>query len=325
MQPPEAVHRHSPVRAAFLADELRHAGSNQARAASHQGLRAFWSRRRRPLSWAAGLLTIALACWAAIDLVSPNNVPVFARLGSSLPASDAVLALTVLSVFAGALVSGLAGFAFSAIAGAILFHWLAPTQAVPLLLACSITTQVVSIRKLSGTMQWRKCMPYLAGGFAGIPIGEKLLVGLNPHLFAAAFGAFLVCYSAYMLLRPGLAIQGGGTLVDVLAGFAGGITGGSTAFPGAVPTVWCSLRNMPKNEQRGVVQPFIFVMQIATLIYFSKLGIVSVSSLGLYLLCAPAVLCGTCLGLHLFNRIDDAMFRRIVLIFLLVCGAALAI
>ena len=40
-----------------------------------------------------------------------------------------------------------------------------------------------------------------------------------------------------------------------------------------------------------------------------------------YLVCAPAVLFGTWLGLSLFDRIDDAAFRRVVLIFLIASGA----
>ena len=37
-----------------------------------------------------------------------------------------------IAVFAGGVVSGFAGFAFSAVAGAILLHFLRPTQADPL-------------------------------------------------------------------------------------------------------------------------------------------------------------------------------------------------
>jgi len=69
--------------------------------------------------------------------------------------------------------------------------------------------------------------------------------------------------------------------------------------------------------------PFILVMQIATLIYFSRLGILTSSTIASYLVCAPAVLFGTWLGLGLFHRIDDAAFRRVVLVFLIVSGASL--
>lgn len=244
---------------------------------------------------------------------------------ASILASHVTLLATLAIIFAGSLAAGLAGFAFSAITGAILFHLTAPIDAVPLLLACSITTQLFSISRLWHTMQWRQCLPYLVGGFAGIPVGAELLRSFNPHIFAAGFGFFLICYSLYMLLRPQLVVRSGGRYVEIAAGFAGGITGGATAFPGAIPTVWCSLRGLSKLEQRGVVQPFILLMQIATLVYFSKLGMLASATLTTYLWCAPAVVLGTWLGLQLFNRIDDKRFRQVVLLFLIVSGATLLI
>ena len=242
---------------------------------------------------------------------------------ASFQAGGITLVVTMLCVFAGAIAAGLAGFAFSAISGAVLFHWIPPIEAVPLLLACSITTQMLSIANLWHTMRWRGCLPYLAGGFIGIPVGARLLEAFSAHAFAAGFGVFLVCYSTYMLLRPRLMISGGGRYAEIAAGFAGGITGGATGFPGAVPTIWCNMRGLSKDEQRGIVQPFILLMQIATLIYFSKIGILASSTWTSYFWCAPVVVLGTWLGLQLFKRIDDGKFRRLVLLFLLVSGMTL--
>ena len=157
------------------------------------------------------------------------------------------------------------------------------------------------------------------------PSEFKLLQYFSAYAFAAGFGILLVCYSGFMLLRPRFTIQSGGRLVEVAAGFAGGVTGGATAFPGAIPTVLCNVRGLSKTEQRGVVQPFIFLMQIATLIYFSKLGILGSVTLTTYFWCLPAVVAGTWLGLRLFDRIDDTKFRRVVLIFLLISGVTLVL
>jgi uncharacterized membrane protein YfcA len=262
---------------------------------------------------------VGLVCAALFILVVLTVSVAGLNIGSAI-ISSGTLIFTLLAVFAGSLAAGLAGFAFSAISGAMLFHWLEPIHAVPLLLACSITTQLLSIAQLWDTMRWRQCTPYLLGGFAGIPVGAKLLQHFSPYTFAAAFGIFLVCYSAYMLFRPCFIIQGGGRLAEVAAGFAGGVTGGASAFPGAIPTILCSMRGLPKTDQRGIVQPFIFLMQIATLVYFSKLGIFDAATLTTYFWCVPAVVAGTWLGLRLFDHVDDVKFRRVVLIFLLISG-----
>src|SRR5882724_7444733 len=63
--------------------------------------------------------------------------------------------LLCVGVFAGAFVSGLAGFAFSAVAGAILLHVRPPTEAVPLMMACSMVVQGASLVALRNSISWQ--------------------------------------------------------------------------------------------------------------------------------------------------------------------------
>jgi uncharacterized protein len=233
--------------------------------------------------------------------------------------------VTMLAVFAGALVAGLAGFAFSAVAGAILFHWLPPAEAVPLLLACSITTQVFGIARLWRAIRWRDCASYVLGGLLGIPLGAHLLARLNADVFVASFGVFLVGYATYMTFRPNLTIKRGGRALEGVAGFLGGITGGATAFPGAIPTIWCNARGLTKLQQRGIVQPYILLMQVATLVYFAKAGMLSSAAFTSYVWCLPAIVLGTLIGFAVFDRIDEAKFKRVTLVFLFASGLLLAL
>ena len=259
------------------------------------------------------IATVSLAAAMALHAVMLRG-----EFHGPLPAS-------VLAVFAGALVAGLIGFAFSAIAGAILLHYVDPISAVPLLLACSITTQCMSIARLWRSMDWRGCLPFLAGGIIGIPAGGYVLQTLPPAAFATAFGSFLACYSLYFLLRRPVRALAPRRSIDMLAGLAGGITGGAVAFPGAIPTIWCGLRGMPKEQQRGLIQPFILVMQLATAAYFSRIGIITSDVLAVFAFCAPAVVVGTVAGLALYQRVTEARFRKLTLVFLFISGALLAL
>jgi uncharacterized membrane protein YfcA len=251
-------------------------------------------------------------------LVAVSAIAAAAWLSGSGPRPSLVF-----SMLAGGVVSGLAGFAFSAVAGALAFHWSEPAAVVPVLLACSVTTQLFAVAKLRRSINWRRCAVFLAGGVFGIPIGAAALSQLDPRLFAALFGAFLVAYGSFLLLKPDVKLRARGPLADVVVGFFGGIAGGALAFPGVAPTIWCILQKTPKDAQRGIVQPFILVMQLATLVYFSRLGLLGAGVAGSYLACAPAALFGTWLGLLLFDRINDAAFRRVVLVFLVISGLTL--
>jgi uncharacterized protein len=270
-----------------------------------------------------GLLCIPLAiAWVAAT-VSPS--PGMSSIAATMPGAAVTLVGILCAIFAGALVSGLAGFAFSAVAGALLLHLIEPAETVSLLLVTSLGAQLVSMANLRGNIDWRELLPLLAAGLVGIPVGAHVLQVLPASLFAAVFGLFLVGYSAFMLARPRLALRCHGLVPSLLSGFAGGVTGGAIAFPGAIPTIWCTLRAVPKDRQRGLIQPFIVIMQVATIAYFSKIGIMTTEALLVSLVCTPAVLAGTWVGLALYRRFSDAEFRRAVLVVLLLCGAVLVV
>jgi hypothetical protein len=66
-------------------------------------------------------------------------------------------------------------------------------------------------------------------------------------------------------------------------------------------------------------------MQVLTVLYFSRIGIITADVLAASAFCAPAVLCGTMAGLALYHRVNDAGFRKLTLVFLLFSGALLAV
>ena len=129
-----------------------------------------------------------------------------------------------------------------------------------------------------------------------------------------------------MLFRPALARVGGTASRHLIAliGFGGGLIGGLTAMPGAIPTIWCDMRGMPKSDQRGLVQPFIVIMQVfalALLLEHHSLSSKVVIDLAISL---PALFAGTLLGILAFRNINEVGFRRTILVVLLFSGASLA-
>jgi uncharacterized membrane protein YfcA len=232
--------------------------------------------------------------------------------------------LLAAAVFAGAVVSGLAGFAFSAAAGAILIHLLSPQEAVPLMMACSIAVQAASLVSLRHSVRWRESLRYIIGGGLGLAPALYLLVHVDAGKFRIGFGVFLVIYSAYMLARPRVQfLRAAETRVyDALVGFAGGLVGGLTAMPGAAPIVWCDLQGFPKEQQRGLVQPFIAAMQLVSMAILFATGHISSRLAVEFATVLPALAVGTALGIYLFGKVGDATFRRIVLVALLVSGGS---
>src|SRR5258708_7113699 len=89
--------------------------------------------------------------------------------------------LLSVAVFSGSFGSGLAGFAFSAVAGGILLHVLRPIEAVPLMMACSVGVQATNLWALRKNIQWKDSLILVLGacsafllpsGYCTTPIHE---------------------------------------------------------------------------------------------------------------------------------------------------------
>ena len=235
---------------------------------------------------------------------------------------DTSLLALLSAMFLGGFVSGISGFAFSAVAGAILLQVYAPMSAVPLMMACALIAQLYGLFSLRGSMEWRKAVPLIVGGAIGIPIGLQILKATDTHTFRLGFGIFLAAYAAYMLFWPATlaARRKEGNVTTAAIGLAGGVVGGLSAFPGALPTIWCDLRGFSKDLKRGMTQPYIALMQfLGVLLVFIK-GDLPADFMPKLLWSLPAVIAGCVLGLALFGKVNDLVFRRVVLASLLISG-----
>jgi uncharacterized membrane protein YfcA len=256
------------------------------------------------------------------------------NLLSALPAGISTVQLVLLAVIlaCSALMSGLSGFGFSAI-GALCLLLLPPKLVVPLLMALSTANQFMSLGQLKADLKPFKewwpdgPTPYLLGGVVGVPIGLSILHSLPTPSLMLLFGAFLVGYAAYSMLKPeSLHVSlKGGPMSSSIVGLVGGVIGGFTAFPGAAVVVWSGLRQLPKTESRSIVQPYILGMQIVSL---ALLAVQHPETFNarywtLLAICVPIVLPGTLLGVRLYRNLSDINFRRVTFFLLGASGLGL--
>ncbi|HRO79783.1 MAG TPA: sulfite exporter TauE/SafE family protein [Alicycliphilus denitrificans] len=221
-------------------------------------------------------------------------------------------------------VQGLSGFAFGMVAMSFWAWALEPRLAATLAVFGALTGQILAAATVRRGFDWRRLLPFVAGGLAGIPLGVALLPHLDMHWFKALLGTLLVVWCPAMLLSPRLPrISAGGRLADGAVGLAGGIMGGIGGFTGALPTLWCTLRGYEKDAQRAVIQNFNLSMLAATMATYLATGVVTRQMLPLFAIVAPAMLVPTLLGTRLYIGISEARFRQIVLGLLTASGVAL--
>ena len=233
------------------------------------------------------------------------------------------LLLFIAATFVGSLVAGVAGFAFGLIASAIWLHVITPAQSAALIAAFAIVIQGATLWKLRHAMQLSRLVPFLVGGALGIPLGAYVLHWASPEYMRTFVGAALVLFSLYNLIRPKLPRVEGGIVADGAVGIASGFFGGSTGLAGIPVIVWSTLRGWSKDEQRAVFQPVAVLIFAMTLVWLGGTGMVTIDTVRLFLWGLPAVAIGTWLGLKFYGKLDEATFRKIVLILLLISGLTL--
>jgi uncharacterized membrane protein YfcA len=142
-------------------------------------------------------------------------------------------------------------------------------------------------------------------------------------------GILVVAYSLYGFIgsiRPNLGpITAGGHAADAAAGFLNGVLGGLTGLVGIVVTIWCGLRGWPKEVQRTIFQPVAVAVFLMSALWLGAKGTVTAETAKLFVMGLPCIITGTWLGLKLFEYVDEAMFRKIVVALLLISGAMLII
>jgi uncharacterized protein len=241
------------------------------------------------------------------------------------PMDGTVLGLFLLATFIGGATSGLSGFAMGIVLTGIWLHIITPGQTATLIVGFGLWTQGYAIWKLRHALSWRKVAPFIVGSAIGVPTGAMLLTHINPAYMRSGVGVLLVLYGIYSLARPTFKPVHAGVPIDVGIGVLNGLLGGLTGLTGIIVTIWCQARGWPKDVQRTVFQPVNLAAIVMAAISLGFSGTFTAETVSLYLLGLPVLLAGLWSGFKLYGSLDDAAFRKVLLLLLLVSGLTLIV
>lgn len=232
--------------------------------------------------------------------------------------------ILVIGATLGGLVQGLSGSNFGMTSTAVWAWFLAPQVVAPLALTGSLTGQILGALTLRRGWHWRRFAPFLLGGLLGIPLGVLLLPRLDTDLFKLVLGSLLVLTCPALLLASALPrVRAGGRIADSLAGLGGGILGGLGGYTGVIPTLWTTLRGLPKDEQRAIIQNFNLGIQLVTFGAYLWQGLITRALLPQLALLIPVVLLTSWFGTRIYLGLSEARFRQLVLLLLTAAGVAM--
>lgn len=236
----------------------------------------------------------------------------------------ATLALILAGALAGGFVNGLTGFGTALTGLPMWLQAVEPLIAAQLASACSVLGHLMTLPSTWRAADWRRLAPMLVAGLVGVPIGTLILPLIPLATFKMAIGTILMVYCSFMLFVAGrFQLSAGGRGAEAAVGFVGGILGGIAALSGALPTVYASLKGWPKDERRVFFQAFNFTLLTAMLLASVVQGLIGLRFLMALAVAIPGTLAGSWAGMHLYRRLDDRRFDRVVLFVLLLSGVGL--
>lgn len=234
--------------------------------------------------------------------------------------------LLVVGAAVAGFVQGLSGFAFGMVAMSFWVWGIDPRVAAVMAVFGSLTGQIVAVVSSRRGLRLQALAPFLVGGAVGIPMGIAVLPHLNPDVFKLVLGTMLVLWCPVMLFSSHLPkVTGGGRLADGVVGAAGGFMGGIGGFTGVVPTLWCTLRGLAKDEQRAIIQNFNLAALSCTMLGYVVTGTVTRDMWPLLPWVAAALLVPVLLGSRLYVGLSEAAFRKLVLTLLSLSGVAMLV
>lgn len=230
------------------------------------------------------------------------------------------LAFAIVIIFLAAIVRGFSGFGFSLLAISALSLIYTPAEIVPSIFMLELAASVNLLPSIWKDIHWRSLGPLTFGCLIATPVGVWFLAHISPAPMQLALAIFVLMATG--LLWMGFALKHvPGTVASTLVGAASGLSNGAFGIGG--PPVILFYFSSPAGVAAGraSLTAFFLATDVIGLANQSYQGLVTWDAAYRALAYLPALIVGVWVGARSFKTVDQALFRKIVLVLL----AAMAI
>ncbi len=233
------------------------------------------------------------------------------------------LYMAMVVAFVAGWVKGMVGFAMPMVLVSGLSMMLPPDLALAgLILPTLVTNGVQALREgaPAAVSSIRKFRVFLGVGLVCLLASAQLINILSPKAFLLILGAPVSFFALVQLLGLKLTLQAPSMRVEAMVGAVAGAVGGISGVWGPPTVAYLTALNTPKKDQMRVQGVIYGLGAVALVVAHTGSGIFrSETALFSALLIVPAV-AGMRGGQFLRDRIDQAQFRKLTLLVLLIAG-----
>ena len=230
------------------------------------------------------------------------------------------------SVFFGGIVKGSVGIGMSMFSVPLIAFILPPTKAMMLLCFPVIVTNFIQMDIKNGISNSR-FFPMFITLFLGILIGGKLILSLNLKTISIIIALTIIIFTSFNFLGLNLnwLKPKYEKIISIFIGFFSGILGGvSTFYAPPIITFLVSL-NLAKENFIRTTATMYFLASIPLYSYLIFHGLGNFHDLLVSLIITAPALLGQYLGTKIRVRLSNEIFRKTILVILIIIGFSLLI
>jgi hypothetical protein len=227
-------------------------------------------------------------------------------------------------VFFSVITNTVAGFGIALVAMPMLVPLVGIEVARPLMALLTFLSGAAIIVYYKRQLNLKDVWPLIIASAVGVPLGEVLLRLLSERLVTAGLGIIVVGYALYGLLGPTIPrIKREGWAY--FYGFISGVLSGAYNTGGPPLVLYATSKGWGPAEFRGNLQA-VGLVKGALVIGTHAVSGNFTPAVGQSLLVAlPAVVVGSVAGFAIGDQLNPVVFRKVVLVLLVVLGVRLII
>lgn len=234
-------------------------------------------------------------------------------------------ALAVFSVvLLAAFTQSLTGFGSGLVTMAFLPAIIGIRSAAPLVALFAGTLETILFLRYRGALNLQATWRLMAAAAVAIPLGILGARMVDERIILTILGVVLIAYPLYALFTPKLPTVPEGKLTFGV-GFVAGLLGGAYNTSGPPVVVYADSRGWAPHQFKANLQSFFLLNDALTITSHIFSGNVTSLVWDNYLLILPAIGIGILAGLALDRFLNPVLFRKIVLVLLIVLGARMII
>ncbi|MEO1289315.1 MAG: sulfite exporter TauE/SafE family protein [Chloroflexota bacterium] len=226
--------------------------------------------------------------------------------------------LVIPIIFVAMFIQSLAGFGSALIAMPLLLLILPPDVARPLFVLVGQTAGLMFMFEYRKEWQFTDIRWLLLGSLIAVPIGTWVANTMTEDMFMLVLGIILIGYASYALSGVRLPELKG--LWGSFFGFCSGVLHSAYNVGGPPLVMYNSTQDWEARRFKGNTQAIFFVMGFFVIYEHIRAGNMSLTVFQNYLLMTPTMLIALLLGFRLEKYIKQTIFRKMVLVLLMIIG-----